>query len=287
MKIELGLEDLSGLLGQTATELETELVEGEGEEKKLKSNALKIVKSKFSERFKGIEKEAKDEGIGQATRKILTEKEKEIAKKFKVEKGTIAEMFQSVIDKSEENKKSGVVTLDDIKNSEHLETLLKPHIDSKLKLEADLKAAQSDLNLFKRKGEVKSRLNPLFNEYVVTKDKHKTSVENAMLRYEIDWEKQTAKLDGKIVKDENLIPKTPTMLFHETASEWLDKKQPEEKKTPGTQAKKVKATPPSGGKKPGQTYESKDAYMKSLRSAQTLEERNEIKQNWADQQSEN
>ena len=282
MKIELEMETLTSLLGQTSEELTNELFEGD-EEKTLKSGASKLIKSKFKDRLKAIEKDAKDEGYGKAKREVLTSVEKDISTKFKVEKGSIEEMFQSVKTKAEENSKAGAVTLDMIKSSEHYDGLFTPFTEKIATLEKSNGVLESDLKVMKKEKSTAKHFSELFKQYDVKKEAHKTSVINKMLLYDLDFKKEVSRLDGEIVKNDMRLPITPIDLFHQTASEWLDKKEPKQKQTPGSNSSYEKPKQNQGGT---MKFEGKADFFKQLGGAKTSEQREEIKTAWNEQQNE-
>lgn len=281
-KIELDLELLGGWLGQTPQELENDLFEGEGEEKKLKSDTPNVLKSKFSKRLKSIQKEYKDEGYGQAKREVLTSKEKELSKKFKVDGSSLEEMFQNVIKKAEEGKESKAVTFEQFKNSEHYEPTLKPFIEKATKFEKDLMEERAKVQRYEKKSKTQEHFSTLWNEYQIPTDgrgkNYKKSAENELLSYDYDFEKGHVLKDNKIVKDDNLNPIPIESFFHQTTSNWLEKKTPEKKQTPGGQSGyKPPATSPNSSTV---KFESKEAYFKARRDELNFDKKKEIDAAW-------
>lgn len=110
------LEFFAPLLGKGAGEL-SEAIKKDDEGNLDIDNAKQVILDAQKERLKSIEKEARDEGYGRAKREVLTEKERELADKFKIE-GDISSIEQLVEKAIENNKPDGAITPEAIRESD-------------------------------------------------------------------------------------------------------------------------------------------------------------------------
>lgn len=117
--MDILLEVMGDVLGTSPGAVRQALIDGDGEDAKLKSDdTVKTwITNAFQDKFKKIESKAHDEGHGRGKRETLTSLEKSLAEKFEVEKGSVEEMFESYAAKKAGNK-SKDITPDDVKASE-------------------------------------------------------------------------------------------------------------------------------------------------------------------------
>src|SRR5690606_34311470 len=152
MQIEINLDFLSSVVGTDPGELSKALkLDEEGKPTVESSEIQALLKAKFEEKIKNIQRTARDEGHGRGKRESLEQIEKEFAEEWGIDKAPLKEMVQSYI---QANAKAEPMDANAIKNTEVFQTMKKSY-ESKI---AEATKAYEDFKSSVQRREIEQKL---------------------------------------------------------------------------------------------------------------------------------